>query len=1003
MVGYSAALEDALGDAVTKGGWLETLATVLGSNKTITIKHNPSAASNASAATVWSTGTTRFQASLTGSITYANGSTTSLGTVSSVTTNSAADLNTGAAVIRITSAGGEWVQGTLGLTGAARDYVLSANLDGVSGLGLTSSFHIDAPANLPDSDSSVLTTFTVSNTSGSTVAADFIPPMFGHPFKKGDIATGHYPKFETVGGTNIPYTMFGQTYWSDGSLKFASFLIRVPTTVAGSGSITVNVKSTITAPGSSSRSLADLSSGSTDLQVVVTGLDNLSGTWTSSLNQGVTDNDDILTFGDGPVGKVWRIRQQFMQSGSNHGQLECYWYVSALQDASGNLYGLRYLGRVTQPWYDVDSPAKCGRSFSSFLLKNGASTVRDCWTNTTPRSASYTSGDSLTVTAHGFEDQTLVRASGTTLPSPLVSGTSYFTQSFGTDTLKLQAASNFLGGTAPISLSGSASGMTLTAYPYLTHFGSLWTCGTSAMWDYVQAGGSVSADATVRVVHNAQYWMSTGLVPTYATTTPTTQQSYSYSLGTMGPVQRANGGTGERSDIGVMPTWHVKTLLSQRATDQQVSRVVGLALGHAAIHVLNSSTKTVKPCNSGTYSGMPASSNSFRWDGNTSHTSGFTNPTGSMTFSALQSLTFDHMPAFASYPYMMTGEPQYLDLMLEMANVAVSGGYTGVTTATAQNCGAERNISINGTSYNGVVTFNVQLRAGAWAARDIGWTAALLPDSPPQCAAYKTYFNDLSTANYAAVMDFTNNLATTFWKTSGLLHFTDICNLSPWMNGYYLQAASHVAKMTESSSATAVASHLSKWYDWVRTNHGAWHITAYRSVVRVGSTGAANLITSPSQTAYHTLQPAASWDSGTGLFTIGTQLQGFSVQNGDVMMWENIETTAPGGFSACTPYYVVNKSGTTFQLAATPGGTPIAPTNTAAPGATFTVVANPPSTNCIGGILSASGYLSNIHGALKLAKAAGATVNQALIDDLASRATGIDYSDDPKYYFADTY
>jgi len=223
------------------------------------------------------------------------------------------------------------------------------------------------------------------------------------------------------------------------------------------------------------------------------------------------------------------------------------------------------------------------------------------------------------------------------------------------------------------------------------------------------------------------------------------------------------------------------------------------------------------------------------------------------------------------------------------------------------------------------------------------------------------------------------------------------------MNGYYLQAASHVAKMTESSSATAVASHLSKWYDWVRTNHGAWHITAYRSVVRVGSTGAANLITSPSQTAYHTLQPAASWDSGTGLFTIGTQLQGFSVQNGDVMMWENIETTAPGGFSACTPYYVVNKSGTTFQLAATPGGTPIAPTNTAAPGATFTVVANPPSTNCIGGILSASGYLSNIHGALKLAKAAGATVNQALIDDLASRATGIDYSDDPKYYFADTY
>lgn len=130
--------------------------------------------------------------------------------------------------------------------------------------------------------SSLITTLTLSNASGSLQAANFVTPMFGHPFKKGDIAGASYPKFELTDGTAVPATIWGKTTWSDGSWKFAEFMLRVPNSIAGSGTLTINVKTGGSAPAASARATSDLSAQ--DLKIVLTGIDNLtSGPWTSSL------------------------------------------------------------------------------------------------------------------------------------------------------------------------------------------------------------------------------------------------------------------------------------------------------------------------------------------------------------------------------------------------------------------------------------------------------------------------------------------------------------------------------------------------------------------------------------------------------------------------------------------------------------------------------------------------------------------------------------------------
>jgi hypothetical protein len=87
----------------------------------------------------------------------------------------------------------------------------------------------------------LVTTLAIVNTSGSTQTTNFVTQIFGHPFKKGDVpngCSGGAPVFQLVGGTNVPFSEgLHPVCWGDGSLEWAPFMLKVPTTVGGSYAI----------------------------------------------------------------------------------------------------------------------------------------------------------------------------------------------------------------------------------------------------------------------------------------------------------------------------------------------------------------------------------------------------------------------------------------------------------------------------------------------------------------------------------------------------------------------------------------------------------------------------------------------------------------------------------------------------------------------------------------------------------------------------------------------
>lgn len=251
--------------------------------------------------------------------------------------------------------------------------------------------------------SSLLKTVTLLNTSGSATATNSHTPSMGLLFKKGNVPTGTYPILKTSGGTIVPYTYWNETRWSDGSLKLLPVLPRFPAAISGSGSASLQVWSGGSAQSASSRTLAEIYAENITVVGVAlsTNPENITGTWTCDLQ--AANILETVVYGDGPAGKVYRFLCNFNQSGSPHGQLVTYFYLMQLQDAAGNLAGWRVLPRVTQPWYNYDTPAKYHRVFASLTLQYGAGpTTVDPMANLPTRTFSHTyAGATFTASING--------------------------------------------------------------------------------------------------------------------------------------------------------------------------------------------------------------------------------------------------------------------------------------------------------------------------------------------------------------------------------------------------------------------------------------------------------------------------------------------------------------------------------------------------------------------------------------------------------------------------
>jgi hypothetical protein len=862
------------------------------------------------------------------------------------------------------------------------------------------------------------------------LAAGSVTQLIGCPFKKGDVAAGTWPQFQLIDGTNVPCTILHAlaTSWTDGSLKFVPVMLSLPQAVSGDGAVTVNILSGGTLPLPSSRRLSDFHQGISP-RVVVDGLDNLSGTWHMRLKQAIESRGKIICYGNGAAGAVWKVRANARQAGVNHSQLVCDFYIASLANPDGSLKGLRILGKVKLPYYDTQAPMNWV-SFSRFqlLLDHQGTLIRDCFGNNFGAQRSYTfswAGGYTFNANHGYNTQnggdygycTRLTTTGT-LPTGLSPNTSYFSGTLSSSQIAFSNCAQTPGSNLVSATDGGSGTLTATPYPYLAYFGALFTAGPTGMWDFMQGAGTDSGDTTLRCQMNQSYWVSTGLIPSYdITLAPASNAPTNYWSNCSEPVTRYVSTTGERDDIGPIPSWYVRHFLTQTAVDEQVVRIVSLIGGHGfSVGLENSATKTYPCVNNGingngtAYRGMPTPNPGFTWAPQAISTQGFVDTTNPLVqlagFSAQDTV---HMPQFNYYPYLFTGEPWHLDMLLEHANSAVYCRWNVYGNANisetyyalgGNNGGGERILQVYASPqrYGTTIGCNEdQARDDAWASQLLAAAAAIGPDRNPDCVSYKKYFSDMNAATWGAAHDIINALPP-FANRYGMwdVDYSSGCYyVDQWQLAYLGAAVAFAASATENKDARATLKVHVRYFDQLVAKFGGWHAGAYRTIVKMGDQLGSALATSESHIAFY--GPTISWQSG-GHFTIAP-FSNYTPANGDSIIFDDTGFT-PAGFRNFTPYYFVNLQGTQFDLSTKRNGTPMPLSDSYSGGNTFYIVSSkPPSTGSISGIGYPTSYNTEVLGMLSYAYAAGAPISSTTIADLSLRDknAGINFTSDPKW------
>ena len=716
-------------------------------------------------------------------------------------------------------------------------------------------------AGLPNPSGALITTLSLVNTSGSTQAANFVSPMLGMPFKQGDVPSGQYPQFQLTDNTPCPATVYSDAAWvTDGSMEMCGVFFRTPVSIAGSASLTINVKNGGSAPAASSRALSEVTAS--DLKVELTGVTNLSGVWTASLNTAITDASEIIVIGDGPAGKLWRIRGAFKQSGAAHGQLECYHYLLLAQNNAGGLSHIEYLPRVAQPWGDVSSPA-AARRVVTCVLKSGATTL-------------------LTMTGH--------------------------------DTTETPGANIAI-----------------------LHYGSFYVCDTDGRFNFIQGGGTTSARPTVRVTRDKAKFVASRTTKALDTSLSVSSvSSVNYVANCLGSFQTRNlDSTGPSNFIGVIPEWACIQAITQAAVDERAVRVSALAAGGWKTCVRKSTTGKIYPVVDvqSSYTGLGTVSTSIQYGG--SNIAGIQNPSGNDGLWSGDTNT-SHRGSPHYYAYLITGEPQYLDMQTELTSQTIMSPQPGTTVRrvganrTSTTIGAysgfrDAQVGSGGTIYKGagMILWAGGVRIGAWALRDLAQGLAIQPVSGYDGAGVKAYFADVYAQCGAYITDFNSQMPTSwrdggFWETTqGLGDGGDTKFESPWMNRYMNISVCQASQIVPSTNMTTLRQHLSKSISAPHATFDLGCLATYRNLQFRENT---ELIDTIAECLY---QGGSLITNTTGnTVTLGGYLAGATLTNGDRVAFDSsLGTASPmTGGADRKQYYVVNASGNSGQLSLTPGG-----------------------------------------------------------------------------------
>lgn len=906
----------------------------------------------------------------------------------------------------------------------------------------------------------LLTTMTLANATGANDTPMW-SKIFGHPFVDLDLPLSGglptYPIFK-IGATVVPYSCsIKPTLHPSGCIRHMSFVLLLGGnfTIPANGTLTVSIYSGGAAPAASSRNQSDFTPA--DLKQLATILDNDTtglGTYTASLNAGITAAmAGNYAWMDGAAGKMWFIQADYFNGATPEGNLTSGWYVMSMQDASGNFGGILCQSFASLPWQDSTPSTKLWKSFTTFQFKSGGSVVRDM---TTQRTNTQTiawsgSGPNFNTVGNIIETGQLIRLTSSSGPGNLPAGfsdnTSYFVftgdryTSFANKMLVGTSSAGIITEQSAITPTTAGTGtITATAYLYMTYYAKQFFCGTNAEYDFVQGGGSVSSVTVSRSQMNNVYWMATLTIPKYDLTigTPTSSASSSYYVNSSGPWSHSTNATSEREELGVLPSPYARHIYTQAAIDELAVRVGSIVQCNMPVNVRTKSNGCLIPYNngpggSGTYPGMVTPQPLARWGGaSTLSTTAYLPNSSTVLRATFDSFAGDHRTGFAYYAYVLTGQPEYLDMLLEIANASIGFQLAPGTTTTVINTSTYAPLGVGANASSRIVTTGSITRWGivmqtttqrdsAWNIRDMGCASEISPNPHPQCAGMVPYLKDVVADNAAFMVDIINLAPTTYAATTKLFYVTTgIYFNDVWMQSYMIQAVSLFLGMSGSANWKTFVNGLNTFWSHYANTFGAFATGAEEILIRAGGGNSDPIATSDAGIGF--VAPQVTWN-GTADFTMVIPTAGggvaFTPFVGDIINFSTPDppsvapsTPLPAAFNAFTPYYVssvtfVSGITWTIQLTLTPGGIGPAIPNTDSSTHLTTIwyqlqKANQPANDSRSGT-SNTGYLTNLYRSVLLSTNRGCSFDSAALAAIGSsnrQPANSSFLPDPKFCFA---
>jgi hypothetical protein len=318
------------------------------------------------------------------------------------------------------------------------------------------------------------------------------------------------------------------------------------------------------------------------------------------------------------------------------------------------------------------------------------------------------------------------------------------------------------------------------------------------------------------------------------------------------------------------------------------------------------------------------------------------------------------------------------------------------------NASGERNTRLLGVTYRGAGMVmqggsSGLLRLAAWASRDVGVAAALYPELCPYGTAMKAYLNDVISECHDCMRAYILGMVAggfPSYEADGMWCTGDITNSgNGWNTGYFTNSIVMQSALLKTPASIYLRDHFARFFETAATSQ--WDVaqtgasqTAQFNEFRVRATSQNDLISSMGNTRL----ASSVVNNNYTMRGPAPNLNGeWNPQAGDEIAFRTgaaYGTYTP--FAAAVNYkkfYIVNPVGKVFQLASTPGGSPI-PVEVAGELAVYYAkIKNfAPNSSYQGN----EGYLSQLHGVVRMLKAAGCNVDTAVVkyQENFSRTTG---------------